>query len=190
MSKTVSSEMSFEDLIAEAKRAFERIEESKVRIAAGQRQLLEKAAGNIISSLFVSRESAENYLGDSDSNKRIAALMVLLDHWRPNAQLAQTCEKIALTDSDAQVRGVALVGLGQCYADTRDARVLRLLAGIVGDEKQPSESRSSAYFALFQVDGVDAKSLPDPSFRFPDGVDWKLVSRLMPNAEVLPEVLT
>lgn len=120
MNDQVSSDASFDELIAEAKRSFEWIDEFKVRHAAAKRQLWEQLAGSIFHELLASKESAERDLGDADPNKRLAALMVLSDHWRPTAQLAQTCEKMAFADNDAQVRGVALSGLGKCYAYTQE----------------------------------------------------------------------
>jgi hypothetical protein len=187
MEDALRSQAAFNELIADAKRAMQRIDESKVRHAAAKRQLLQQVAGPHFDELMASRESAERHLDDADSKKRLAALMVLLDHWRPNTQLAQTCENLAFADGDATVRGVALSGLSQCYADTQDARVLRLLASIVANEQQSNRFRKSAYFGLFPVvgiAGIDARSLPDPDFRFPDDVDWELVSRLAPNAEL------
>ncbi len=177
MDDPLLSQAAFDELIAEAKRALKRNDEFKVRHAAAKRQLWEKLAGPLFDELLASRESAERHLGDANPNKRLAALMVLLDHWKPNAQLAQTCENLAFADNDSQVRGVALSGLGKCYAYTQDARVLRLLAGIVCDERQSKSFRNSAYIALFHVADVDARSLPEPGYRFPDDVDWDFVAR-------------
>jgi hypothetical protein len=58
-------------------------------------------------------------------------------------------------------------------------------ANIVADERQSNRFRSSAYFGLFQVAAIDARSLPEPDFRFPDDVDWNLVSSFAPNADVV-----
>jgi hypothetical protein len=87
---------------------------------------------------------------------------------------------MALDDADGQVREVALLALGSCYHGSNDARIGRLLAGILKDASQPENFRKIAYTGLFQVRGLPVESWPEPkAVRLEKDVDWSFVESFL-----------
>src|SRR5207244_1008829 len=109
------------------------------------------------------------------------------DHWKPNAFFAKKCEELAFWDPDSGVRGIALISLGPCYANTKDSHISQRLATIVRDESINQLHRESAYCNLFMIQGAPFERNPliqkaIGKFRFPDDVDWSFVDSFLEGA--------
>jgi hypothetical protein len=146
-----------------------------------QQAQLEMMAGSVVRQMLKSRETTESYLTDADPKARYAALLLLTHQWAPpTEQFAMTCEQMALRDTDATVRAIALTCLGNCYASTDDRRIGAVIATLVRTESEDYKVRRSAYGALFSVGGVPIESWPDlDGLRFPDDVDWQFVNTFL-----------
>jgi hypothetical protein len=125
------------------------IKNLRARLAAEFQRL----AGDSLSLMLESRESAEGYISHCDPSCRCAALCVLMDHWGPDKKLARICEKMALTDPDTQVRCLALTKLALCYKGTGNARIGGLLATLAANESADLKLREAAYRYLFVLCG-------------------------------------
>jgi hypothetical protein len=112
---------------------------------------------------------------------RIAALMLVGDEWTPIEQFKDECERLALTDPEEQVRGIALTKLCACYAGTNDSRIGRLVAEIVTNETLPLAYRLCAYQGLHDIRGTPVLEWPtlNPTFRFPQDVDHNFVDQFL-----------
>ena len=67
------------------------------------RKMWENLAGSHAAAMIESRASAESYLAHP-AQVRLAALLVLKHHWKPDKSFAQACERMVLDDPDAKVR--------------------------------------------------------------------------------------
>lgn len=148
-------------------------------------------AGAAVDLMLEDREQALRRLTDSDPKIRYVALSLLVSHWNSakDQEFAQQCEKMAIDDTDNTVRSVALRILGQCYKNTDDARIGKLLAQVVRDELQTAECRAGAYLALFRLRGLFAdwpgrNTIPPTVFRFPEHVDWAFVASFFDETRV------
>jgi len=180
MSQKVASEPSFEEIIAGAKRDIQESQQIYARHKLAQKNHWERLVGPDVEDWLNNRATAEAILADPNPKRRLAALEILLHHWKPDPKLAAACEKMVFDDPDGQVRVVALFALGICYNGSLDFRIGKLLASIVNDAAQPENFRKAAYTGLFHVRGLPVQSWPDPTTFRPDrDVDWAFVQSFL-----------
>lgn len=178
MATDISQDESLEELVARAKRSERETQAVLQGFHASQQDAWEKLVGPAVDEMMQSRATAEGFLTDRDSKRRLVALSVLIHHWKPDANLAVIAENLAVNDPDDEVREVALVAVGACYASTADKRISALLAEATSDTTRPERLRKAAYLALFQVSNLPIQSWPDAtSCRFPGDVDWEFVRK-------------
>ena len=154
-----------------------------------------KLAGAAADLMLEERNYALGRLDDSEPKIRQVALNVLAFHWNSvkDQDFQQRCEEMAFQDLNDSVRAVAIRLLGECYQNTDDVRIGKLLAQVVNDERQSCNCRSGAYLALFRLRGVFADwpgrhSIPVTHFSFPDHVDWQLVNSFLDDTRVPKKV--
>lgn len=189
--------------ISELRASQERVETMLRDVENSTIQHWRKLAGSAVDLMLHDRSCAVAQLTHSNANTRNVALSVLISHWKSekDPEFAQRCEKMAFGDPDDTVRSVALRLLGECYQNTDDRRIGKLLAQLVCDERQPSDCRSGAYLALFRLRGLFAdwpgrSSVPVTLFRFPEHVHWSFVNsffdegRIFQKADPLASVLS
>lgn len=133
---------------------------------------------------FSSPDAMQTYLEHPDAKVRCIALWVSSDRWALDAKIAQHCEKMALSDPDQQVRGIAATSLGACYRNTRDKVISGILASIIANEHNSSEVRLSAYVSLLEVQGKSLLSHDPPLRNLKDiclatSIDWNFVKCFM-----------
>jgi hypothetical protein len=120
---------------------------------------------------------AERFFDHPDPALRLAAVATFCFRWDSDEGFKAACERLAWADGDDTVRIFAIAALGGHYATTSDSRIGAFLAEIVHDETQDSCVRRSAYFSLHRIRGRSFLELsPREDFRFPEDVDWSLVS--------------
>jgi hypothetical protein len=144
--------------------------------------MAEKMAGPFLGDMLTSRSATEKYLQHENAKVRLAALFICKNHWgitgpSEAGPLIRTLENIARQDSDAEVRGIAMLYLGgDLFKGTNDRSAGQLLSAAVRDVSASMEERKSAYFALFSLRGLPVKLWPSPTdFDFPGEVDWAFV---------------
>jgi hypothetical protein len=150
-------------------------------------QLWRGTAGSCVDEFIRDRNSAVQQVGHASPTVRSAALALLALYWEATSEdwFAQLCETMGLTDPDQAVRSIALSLVGSCHRNTHDRRVGELLARVVLDDEQPSESRRAAYLGILYLIGhrpawLDATTDPPTPFQFPDDVKWAIVNRFAP----------
>jgi hypothetical protein len=158
--------------------------ELRMRSEARNRQLWATLAGSALQSILESRCDTERFLHDEDSRRRIAALLVLCDHWPHSDKLYGQIEQIALTDPNTEVRAVALGKVGVLHKGSNDQRVGAMLAGFVYDERAPTAIRCAAYWALYQLRGLPVFSLYrsgvlKKDMESPHDYDWAFVDTFL-----------
>jgi hypothetical protein len=131
-------------------------------------------AGPYFDHMLKSYQTTTEYLQHPDPRARLGAIALVRDYWKPPADFAQLCEKLAREDPDLDVRCIALNSLISIYYGTWDVRIGRWLAGIVLDETEPLLFRKLAYCMLFSLRAVFQSPLP-AVLQFPDEVDWTFV---------------
>jgi hypothetical protein len=137
-----------------------------------------KYAGPYFDQMLRSCKATWDYLTHPDARARLGALAMIRDYWKPTADFAQLCEKMACEDDDLNVRCIALNCLISCYYGTWDVRIGRWLAGVVRDETQPPMFRKLAYTMLFTVRAI-AEHPHAHTLRFPEQVDWEFVNSFL-----------
>jgi hypothetical protein len=147
-------------------------------------QLWEALAGSALGKLLSSRDKTQEALKDNDPKLRMAALLLLCDHWPRDAELSKLCEKMAFGDSDPEVRAFAFGQAGALSKGTGDARMGKMLARVVHDHQEPANVRRAAYRALFQVRGLPLFSLYKAGVlskdaKFPEDCDWAFVDSFL-----------
>ncbi len=155
--------------------------ESNTRFAQWKNAYLQQLAGQELPLMLASRKVTEKLLESPDSNLRIAALSLFLDHWKPEAVSISKIEHMVLADPVADVQASAIGALSHYYARTSDSRFTTLLKQIVLKNQQNPKTREAAYYGLLIVRGEPLEkwpSAPPGEFRFPDDVDWALVNSL------------
>lgn len=147
--------------------------------------------GSSVDLMLQDRSYALDQLRDTNPSIRHVALDVLAFHWKchKDPDFAQRCEGMATNDPDDTVRGIALSLLGECYENTDDPTIGMRLAQVVCDERQASNCRIGAYFALFRLRGRFADwpnrwSIPVTVFRFPEHVDWSFVNSFLDETRI------
>jgi hypothetical protein len=98
-------------------------------------------------------EQLEELLNSPDGNLRCAALCLLdMRNWTGN--LASRCQSLAITDPDANVRGVAVLVLRKRYAEIGASRIGALFAQIVLNSHEQMMIRRAAFRAVLEIRGV------------------------------------
>ena len=146
-------------------------------LTPSRRRIWGLAAGPFVDVLLRSAEAAQQHLTHPDPRARLGAVLLLRDYWGLPAGFAELCERLAFEDPDTNVRCAALTHLGAEYYETRDARMGRVFAGIIGDEAEPRVFRYVAYVSLYALDGCRGPEPDSRTFRIPEDVDWSLVRR-------------
>jgi hypothetical protein len=136
-----------------------------------------RLAGEYYTDMMRSPEDAEKYLKRTEPALRQAALQVLYSHWGQREAYADRYERIAVSDSDTDVRVHALMLFGFCYSYTHDQRVSRFLADITLNEQEKESIRRQAYYSCLHVNGM--AGIRTPFLRFPDDVNWGFVNKFI-----------
>ena len=113
------------------------------------------------------RTAVERYLGDPDPDLRAMALSVVTFHWHLSEHW-DTCARMGQEDSDADVRGTAVAGLGSLRTATKDPATLRVLIRIFDSPREDPSVRMISYASILRVLGyhiVDGLALrvPEPA---------------------------
>jgi hypothetical protein len=139
--------------------------------------MLVEYAGPIVRDFLHSKEATYRNLNERDPKIRFAALSVIDIKWGVTEQIVHLCEELARNDSDAKVRGVAVICLSGYYRKTGHPRIIKLLATISSSESESLEVRKAAYSGLFSLLEPDPLKWPlAPDFRFPNDVDWAFLN--------------
>jgi hypothetical protein len=151
------------------------------------RRLFPGVRRDTLDAMVRSFEVAVSYLTSADKSERAAALTILRYEWKRLEFLSPICERMAHQDADSDVRCIAVVFLGECYGNSCDRRVSKLLAASVSNQAEDLKFRSCAYTALVSVEARPDLLAPlangDP---FPVGVDWSLIQSLLSDLEPAP----
>lgn len=160
---------------------FENLHDSFQKIGHGLhaaiRDKVSELAGMHMTVMLHSPEEAEQYLESCEGSLRLAALYVLYHHWGQKDTYANRYERIAMCDSNAEVRIVSLAFFGSCFKYTGDTRVSRMLASVVLDANEPGNIRLAAYGSLLRVHGYPTEVGRAFALKFPDDVNWDFVQR-------------
>jgi hypothetical protein len=144
-----------------------------------ERQLRE-LAGPILDRILKNREETLKYLTDPNPRLRQAAVRLAYSHWNITDTLVTEYERMALTETDQDVRDAAIAALGTCYAGTKDSRVGQLLAGMVRDTKLSDGIRVTAFAYLIRVHGDPDYDGPSPSIPLHlEDIDWDFVEQYL-----------
>jgi hypothetical protein len=168
--------------IEEAAQMMRPVYKDRLEIRQMMKRLWEERAGPHAARMLESRATAEAYLTHPQANLRLAAIMVLKDHWKPDASFVATCEMMVLNDTDPEVRAVAVVTLAGCYKGTDDRRVGGVVARVVQETSAPLSLRRAAYRSLFQIRGMPYEAYANAasdSLRFPEDADWQFVNSFL-----------
>lgn len=179
-----SSEESFAASIEAAKNDVKISEKIILSIGEDRRRMLEELAGALLGPMLEKQVTAEAHLGNTNPKVRLAALMVLADHWRDKSRLKVICERLTFCDQDGEVSRMALTVLSECFHGTKDGRISKLLASAVYDESKHLEFRLAAYNGLFLITGLPVNSWPNMkkylgTWKFPGDVDWAFVKSFL-----------
>src|SRR5262245_7331624 len=120
----------------------------------------ERLAGPHLAKMMNSPSATVRYLSNPDSKLREAALYIFEYHWGLDRSLEPVLERMALEDTDENVRGIALHNLVSLYKGTNDMRIGKLLANFVKDESLSTEFRITVYCALFRLRGLSSEHWP------------------------------
>jgi hypothetical protein len=142
--------------------------------------MLEEQSGPIVRELARSKAATDQNFHHPDAKTRFAALSVADMIWGVTQEIADMCEELAVMDSDAKVRGAAVMCLKGYYRKTNLPRIVKLLATIVLNEKESVDVRDLAYSGLFFLREPDPLKWPlHHVFKFPDDVDWAFVGECL-----------
>lgn len=144
-------------------------------------------AGPHYKKMLESCQATERFLLHEDRDVRLAALKVLTYVWRPGPEnpSAAIIERMVFKADDQVMREAALCAFVDCYRNTSDPRVGRLLAEIATDESQPASWREFAYRSLYTLQGKFAphwpgsQMTPPTPFRVPGDIDWVFVKSFL-----------
>jgi hypothetical protein len=152
---------------------------SATRRSEGFLSLCKTLVGSMLNELLQSRDLTESSVTSPDPKMRSAALILLTEHWKEPRDHAVLCRHIALHDSDAEVRRIAITCLGSMFGKSDDGAIGCFLAGIVSDAQSPAQVRASAYRALYQIRGLPARCWPTRGVASASGIlqaiDWSFV---------------
>jgi hypothetical protein len=138
---------------------------------------LRELAGAHLDQLLASREETLRAFSNPNPKMRRAAVHLAEVHWgMTDLAIGSLYETMALTDPDPGVRQTAIGALGSCYERTKDARIGRMLAGIIRDETLTDAIRLRAYTTLIRVHGYSdytgTSALVVPTL---EAIDWSFV---------------
>jgi hypothetical protein len=139
----------------------------------------EALAGEHLEGMMQSASATVQYLSSPEPELREAALHILNDHWGLPASCEPVLERLALRDTNEDVRAIALLYFVSLYHGTNDKRIGKLLATYVKDVSLSKESRTTAYYCLFRLRGLSSEHWPEmwsAAWRFPDDVNWAFVN--------------
>lgn len=159
----------FEELEADVKGLAEKVDphvENRLR----------KLAGAHYDTMLVDKEKTTAFIAHPDPSIREAAVQLAYQHWEIKDELSAKYEELALSDPSEGVREVAISALGRVYSRTKDARIGRLLAGIVRGEETGEQSRLTAFVSLLLIHGMSDYTGPAPPVPTSlDEIDWAFV---------------
>jgi tetratricopeptide (TPR) repeat protein len=133
------------------------------------------------------QDAAEEHLRHPDPMVRMTAVSIVFNYWgaKPGDEATRVCEEIAIHDTDFNPRSAALSALGECYLNTDDIRIGRLLANVARDEGEVEICRLSACEALHSLRGLSqplwpgARAVPPTMPRVPEDIDWSFVDSFL-----------
>lgn len=137
---------------------------------------LRKQGGDFVDVLIQSAEETLKAIHSTDPVHRRISLHLALYYWEFHEEIVGDCESLAFTDPDEQVRRVAIKGLGLLYKSTEDARIGKLLAGIIKSSELPEQLRLIAYGSLVHLDGKWKHNVRLLSLTL-DTFDWDLIKK-------------
>jgi hypothetical protein len=134
---------------------------------------VQQLAGEHLNAMMRSPKDAENYLQSSEPSLRQAALHVLYNRWGQGEAYADRYERMAMSDTNDDVRMRSFQLLGRCYSYTRNRRISSIVAKVVLDRNEADQVRRSAYHALLNLHGRLA--IRTVFQKFPADADWAFV---------------
>jgi hypothetical protein len=143
--------------------------------------ILRKQVGADLTEMSRSRADTLRFLQAPDATHRCAALLLIEGQWGPAAAEIALYRQLALSDSDAEVRALAISCLDACYAGTGEAEGARLFASIVRNDRETELIRAKAYRSLLQLQGrpVPKRNIRGPAPGLPQDVDWLFVDSFL-----------
>lgn len=137
--------------------------------------------GPIAAELAQDKAAAYRHVNDPNPKARAAALALINLKWGITPEVADLCERLAVEDSDIEVRSAAVLCLNQYYRAKSNRKVIKLLATIVANEREMSNVRELAYCGVISLQEPDPLKWPrlGLGFTFPNDVDWSIVSRYL-----------
>lgn len=142
--------------------------------------------GDELKKLLASRNATEQVLLDVDPVRRLEALHLVFDYWRPSPSSEELYKRMALNDPDPEVRVEALQCWSRLYRGSEDVVFSKALAAIIYDESMTSKFRAAAYLGLCAVQSISVpskleflKSYVYDNENLPDVLDWEIVKKFV-----------
>jgi hypothetical protein len=143
-SQSISQEL--RALQQRARSLSERLEARREGIREKYREQLDLMTGD--------QAVARRYLHDEDASHRLLALEVLGDHWTPDSEYYEQCERLVAEDPKLVVRAKALKRLGAHYAGTSNERLWRLAASAASENWEDETFAYGAYKVFCLIAGI------------------------------------
>jgi len=141
---------------------------------------LERYAGVlVVRKLEQDEATAFQHLFHPKRKYRFVALSLLELKWGLTQEIVDVCEDMALFDSDAEVRALAVMHLSRYYAASDNIRIGYLLASLVYERNEDKRVREAAYWGLLSLSATPKIKIQRPcilDFRFPRDVNWRFVN--------------
>lgn len=127
------------------------------------------------------------FLSHPDGAVRAAAAQVVGFHFGMLSE-RDALVRMALSDPDDDARQAAVFGLGGIFRGSKDGEILRLLDGLLRDERVPSNVRALSALSILEIGGVDRTRFRRPAVirDIARDVPWALIDEVVANASSTP----
>jgi hypothetical protein len=142
---------------------------------------LERYAGVlVVRKLEQNEATAFQHLFHPKRKYRFVALSLLELKWGLTQEIVDVCEDMALFDSDAEVRALAVMNLSRYYAASDNIRIGYFLASLVHERNEDNRVCEAAYWGLLSLSETPKIQRPwILDFRFPRDVNWSFVNSFL-----------
>lgn len=116
-------------------------------------QTAEELAGQLYNQMIRSKEATLACLSSSNYRIRIAAIRLCESFWKcgPDPQLIEACYSIAGSDAPDAFRMCGVYSLARILSSTKATAASRFLANLIMDSTNSTELRTTAYWALREI---------------------------------------
>jgi hypothetical protein len=152
--ETENNERGLGELVS---RAVADVKEAQDLLAAynkAGRNTIESWAGELLQPMLHNRSQTEKLLSHQDVMVRLAALVVIKDYWPAAADMVKSVERLAFSDPEPRVRGVAVVTLLRYHSYMSDWSK-RVVAGMLHGARE--EYRGAGETRNTVIDEVTVK---------------------------------